>query len=61
MEEKMLMQMRSVGPETARKLLRKFGSINALINAPDEEILKIENVGKIILAQIKILRGIDVS
>jgi Fanconi anemia group M protein len=58
MEEKMLMQMRSVGPDTARKLLKHFGSINKIINASDDELLEVEQVGKIVLAQIKILRGL---
>ena len=57
MEEKMLMQMRSVGPDTARKLLKEFGSINKIINAPDDELLIVEKVGKVVLAQINILRG----
>ena len=57
MEEKMLMQMRSVGPDTARLLLKSFGSINKIINASDDELLKVEKVGKVVLAQINILRG----
>ena len=58
MEEKMLMQMRSVGPEMARRLLKHFGSINKIINASEDELLKVEQVGKIVLVQIKILRGL---
>ena len=57
MEEKMLMQMRSVGPDTARRLLKGFGSVSGIINAPDDELLKVEKVGKVVLAQINILRG----
>jgi len=58
MEEKMLMQMRSVGPDTARLLLKSFGSINKIINASDDELMKIDKVGKVVLAQINILRGL---
>ncbi len=58
MEEKMLMQMKGVGPEMARKLLNEFGSISGIINAQDEDLIKIDQVGKVVIAQINILRGL---
>ena len=57
MEEKILMQMRGVGPEMARKLLKQFGSIIGILNARDDELIKIDQVGKVVMAQINILRG----
>ena len=50
MEEKMLMQMRGVGPDMAKKLLEKFGSINKIINAQDDDLMKIDQVGKVVIA-----------
>ena len=58
MEEKMLMQMRGVGPDMAKKLLEKFGSLNKIINAQDDELMKINQVEKVAIAQINILRGL---
>ncbi|MCK5852228.1 hypothetical protein KAH27_04285 [bacterium] len=58
MAEKMLMQMRCVGPDMAKKLLKKFGSISGIINAQDEDLIKIDQVGKVVIAQINILRGL---
>jgi Fanconi anemia group M protein len=58
MEEKMLMQMRGVGPDMAKKLLKKFGSINNIINAQDDDLMEIAQVGKVVIAQINILRGL---
>jgi len=58
MEEKMLMQMRGVGPDMARKLLKEFGSISGILNAQDDELTKIDQVGKVVIAQINILRGL---
>ena len=57
MEEKMLMQMRGVGPDMARKLLKKFKSIKGILDARNEDLMKIDQVGKIVIGQINILRG----
>ena len=37
----------SVGPSMARALLKKFGSIETLVQASDEELQKVENLGPI--------------
>ena len=57
MEEKMLMQMRGVGPDMARKLLKKFGAIGGILTAKDEDLMGIDQVGKVVIGQINILRG----
>ena len=57
MEEKMLMQMRGVGPDMARKLLKKFESISRILTATDDELLEVDKVGKVVIGQINILRG----
>ncbi len=57
MEEKMLMQMRGVGPDMARKLLKKFKSISGILTATDESLMEIDQVGKVVIGQINILRG----
>ncbi len=56
MQERMLMQMRQVGPDLARKLLRKFDSIDKIINASDEELMEIKGIGKQLIQQIRLLK-----
>jgi len=56
MQERMLMQMRQVGPDLARKLIRKFETIDKIINASDEELLKIKGIGKQLIHQIRLLK-----
>ena len=56
MQERMLMQMRQIGPDLARKLIRKFETIDKIINASDEELLEIKGIGKQLIHQIRILK-----
>ena len=56
MQERMLMQMRQIGPDLARKLIRKFETIDKIINASDEELLEINGIGKQLVHQIRILK-----
>jgi len=56
MQERMLMQMRQVGPDLARKLIRKFETIDKIINAEDEELLEIKGIGKQLIHQIRLLK-----
>jgi len=56
MQERMLMQMRQVGPKLARCLILKFETIEQIINAPDEELLEIDGIGKQLIMQIRLLK-----
>ncbi len=56
MQERMLMQMRQVGPDLARKLVRKFDSIYNIINASDEELMEVKGIGKQLIQQIRLLK-----
>ena len=56
MQERMLMQMRQVGPDLARKLIRKFETIDKIINTSDEELLEIKGIGKQLIHQIRLLK-----
>ena len=57
MVEKMLTQMRGVGSDMAKKLLKKFGSIKGILDAKDDDLIEIDQVGKVVIGQINILRG----
>ena len=61
MEEKMLTQMRGVGPDMARKLLKEFGALGGILSAKDEDLMEIDQVGEVVIGQINILRGDGVS
>ena len=56
MQERMLMQMRQIGPDLARKLIRKFETIDKIINASDEKLLEINGIGKQLIRQIRLLK-----
>ena len=56
MQERMLMQMRQVGPDLARKLIIKFETINQIINASDEQLLEVKGIGKQLIQQIRLLK-----
>lgn len=43
----------NVGPVTARKLLEKFKTVKGVINAPKDELTKVEGIGKIIAQKIR--------
>ena len=57
MQERMLMQMRQVGPGLARQLIMKFETIDRIINATDEELLEVNGIGKQLIMQIRLLRN----
>jgi len=42
-----------IGPTLAKSLLKKFGSISNILNASEEELIKLEKVGKKIAQDIK--------
>ena len=56
LQERMLMQMRHIGPDLARKLIRKFETIDRIINASVEELLEVKGIGKQMVQQIRLLR-----
>ncbi|MCK5851957.1 hypothetical protein KAH27_02915 [bacterium] len=57
MQERMLMQLYRVGPSLAKKLLSQFGSVGGIMRADEKDLLKIKGVGKMLLQEIRILRG----
>ena len=56
MQERMLMQMRHIGPDLATKLIRKFVTIDRIINASDEELMEVKGIGKQMVQQIRLLK-----
>lgn len=42
-----------IGPEIAKNLLKHFGSINAIVNSSEEELMKVDKLGKIKSKKIK--------
>ena len=56
MQERMLMQIRQTGPDLARRLIRKFETIDRIINASDEELLEVKGIGKQMVQQIRLLK-----
>ncbi|MBI2507998.1 hypothetical protein HYV89_03520 [Candidatus Woesearchaeota archaeon] len=42
-----------IGPQISRNLLKKFGTIKSFVNAPEEELMQAEKIGKIKASQIK--------
>ena len=52
----MLMQMRHIGPDLATKLIRKFVTIDRIINASDEELMEVKGIGKQMVQQIRLLK-----
>ena len=58
-QQRMLTQLRGVGPDLAKNLLKHFGSIFKLLNATEEEILKVKGAGKYTAKLIMSLRYED--
>ncbi|HWQ19728.1 MAG TPA: DEAD/DEAH box helicase [Methanotrichaceae archaeon] len=56
-QEYVVSAMPSVGPAVARNLLKHFGSVQAVVNASDEELRKVDLVGPKIAERIKELVG----
>jgi ERCC4-type nuclease len=54
--ERMLLQAQNVGPDIARRLLARFGSLHAVLNASKEELMAVQGVGEFIAGQILLLR-----
>ncbi len=59
LQERMLMQLRNVGPGMARALLKHFGSVHAVLSASREKLLAVDGVGPFIARQIELLRGME--
>jgi len=53
----MVSALPSVGPAVARNLLKHFGSVQAVVNASEEELQKVELVGPKIAERIRELMG----
>ncbi len=52
-QEFIIESLPSIGPTLAKSLLKKFGSISNILNASEEELIKVEKVGKKIAQDIK--------
>ncbi len=46
-QEYIISSISNIGPVSARNLLRYFGSVKNVINAPKEELVKVERIGEI--------------
>lgn len=57
LDERMLLQLRNVGPDMAKRLLNRFGSLVGVVNAGRDELMSVEGVGRFIAGQILLLRG----
>jgi ERCC4-type nuclease len=56
MEERMLLQLQNVGPDIARRLLARFGSLHAVLSAGTKDLMTVKGVGEFIAGQILLLR-----
>ncbi|RMF07213.1 DEAD/DEAH box helicase [Candidatus Woesearchaeota archaeon] len=45
-QEYIVSSLPGIGPSLARPLLKHFGSVRAVMNAPEEELMKVEKIGK---------------
>jgi ERCC4-type nuclease len=45
-QEYLVSAISEVGPVLARNLLKHFGSVKAIVEAPEEELIKVEKVGE---------------
>ncbi|MEM4336716.1 MAG: DEAD/DEAH box helicase [Candidatus Woesearchaeota archaeon] len=52
-QEYLVSSLPNVGPALAKALLEKFGSVKNIVNASEEELLKVEGVGEKIAKKIK--------
>ena len=52
LQERILLQIKHIGPGTANKILKRFGSIGKLLNASEEELLATNGIGKLIAKEI---------
>lgn len=53
MQEYVISSLPKIGTKTAKQLLKKFGSIEAVINASEEELMEINNIGEKKAKEIK--------
>ena len=58
-QERMLTQLKDIGPETARRLLDHFGNIANIINAEEDELKKVHGIGDFHARQIRMLSETD--
>jgi ERCC4-type nuclease len=56
LEERMLLQLRNIGPDIAQRLLQHFGSLYGVLNAEQEELVSVEGVGRFIAGEIELLK-----
>ncbi len=56
MEERMLLQLQNVGPDIARRLLARCGSLHAVLSAGKKDLMSVQGVGEFIAGQIMLLR-----
>ncbi len=52
LQERILLKINHIGPGTADKILKKFGSIGKLLNASEKELLTTNGIGKLIAKEI---------
>lgn len=52
LQERILLQIKHIGSDTAKHLLEKFGSIGNILNASEKELLETDRVGKLIAKEI---------
>ncbi len=52
LHERILLQLKHIGPSTSTALLSKFGSIGKILNATKKELLSVSGVGKSIAEEI---------
>jgi len=52
-QEYLISSIASIGPIVAGALLKHFGSVEAVINAPEEQLVKIKGIGKITAQKIR--------
>jgi len=53
---RMLMQVQQLGPQAADALLQRFGSFGAVVNAAEDELLKVQGVSRYMAGQLAMLR-----
>ncbi len=52
-QEFLIESLPGIGPQISKNLLKNFGTIKSLVNASEEELTKVEKIGKIKAKQIK--------
>jgi Fanconi anemia group M protein len=56
LDERMLLQLQNVGPDTVKRLLKRFGSLYAVLSAEKSKLMEVQGVGEFIAGQIELLR-----